>query len=294
MATYRIGTCSWRYPSWGGLIYDEADERGLLAQYADRYTTVEVDRWFWSLFGPKNLQLPHRVDVEAYGASVPESFRFAVKIPDALTLTHHRAKSRNAALLPNEWFLDTGLFHRFWECVAPLHGVLGPLIFQFEYLNRQKMCDLDTFMSRLGDFAVQLPKGPIYALETRNRHFIRQGLFDFLKTIGWVPALISGYWMPSPLDVYDLFEETLLQFPAIILRLLGPDRARIEHLTGKQWDRIVAPRDAELRGLAEMVLRLARAGVTPWIYVNNHYEGSAPLTIDRLQSLLANLVTPSS
>ena len=44
----RFGTCSWKYPSWGGLVYREgrqyhADE--FLADYAKHLKTVEVDRF---------------------------------------------------------------------------------------------------------------------------------------------------------------------------------------------------------------------------------------------------------
>ena len=51
MEPLRIGTCSWRYPSWAGLVYRDGKGSGveLLAEYATRYDTVEIDRWFWSL-----------------------------------------------------------------------------------------------------------------------------------------------------------------------------------------------------------------------------------------------------
>jgi uncharacterized protein YecE (DUF72 family) len=46
MPKLRIGTCSWKYPSWVGLVYSA--ERGIdyLAEYARKYDTVEVDQWF--------------------------------------------------------------------------------------------------------------------------------------------------------------------------------------------------------------------------------------------------------
>ena len=51
MSRLRIGTCSWRFPSWAGIVYSAAEGIDHLAEYARRYDTVEVDRWFWSLFG---------------------------------------------------------------------------------------------------------------------------------------------------------------------------------------------------------------------------------------------------
>ena len=287
MEGIRIGTCSWRFPSWQGLVYREPPNGEALAEYAERYDTVEVDRWFWSLFGPRSLRLPESADAARYRDHVPEGFRFAIKAPDAITLTHYRKKKKGDPLVANPRYLDPELFAVFWQRIAPLHDRVGPILFQFEYLNRQKMEGLDAFLDGIRAFARELPAGPIYAIETRNRAFLKTRFFHALHDIDWVPVLISGYWMPSPLDAYDTDRSWLERFPSLIIRLLGPDRARIEHQTGKKWNRIVAPRDAELEGLSKMSTQLHAAGVSPWIYVNNHYEGSAPLTIERFLALLS-------
>ncbi len=50
----RIGTCSWKFPSWHGLVYPAAKGINYLESYAQRYNTVEIDRWFWSLFGEES------------------------------------------------------------------------------------------------------------------------------------------------------------------------------------------------------------------------------------------------
>ena len=60
----------------------------------------------------------------------------------------------------------------------------------------------------------------------------------------------------------------------------------MEAKTGKRWDRIVEPRDDELSAVADLVEDLLDQGVDVYLNVNNHYEGSAPLTIDRLRKLL--------
>jgi uncharacterized protein YecE (DUF72 family) len=72
----------------------------------------------------------------------------------------------------------------------------------------------------------------------------------------------------------------------VVMRLMGPDRQAIEELTGKRWDRLAAAKDDELPRLAQMAQDLLRAGTDVYINVNNHYEGSAPLTIQRLEALL--------
>ncbi len=48
----------------------------------------------------------------------------------------------------------------------------------------------------------------------------------------------------------------------------------------------MAPQDQELAAIADMVGDLLTAGVDVYLSVNNHYEGSAPLTIQRIRGLL--------
>ena len=49
----RIGTCSWKYPEWHGLVYSAPKGIDYLAEYSRKYSTVEIDQWFWSLFSPE-------------------------------------------------------------------------------------------------------------------------------------------------------------------------------------------------------------------------------------------------
>lgn len=79
----RVGTCSWKFPSWQGLVYPAAKGINYLESYAQRYNAVEIDRWFWSLFGEESIGLPQPVDVEAYRRAVPDDFVFTVKAPNA-------------------------------------------------------------------------------------------------------------------------------------------------------------------------------------------------------------------
>ncbi len=69
----------------------------------------------------------------------------------------------------------------------------------------------------------------------------------------------------------------------MVIRLHGPDREGIEKEAGGQWDRLVAPKDDELPGIVSMVEDLLGNGVDVYLNVNNHYEGSAPLTIQRIK-----------
>ncbi len=170
----RIGTCSWKYDTWKGLYYDPARKYradDYLPDYAKHLDSVEVDQWFWSLF-PAGVRLPETRTVETYAASVPDDFTFTVKAPNALTLTHYYAKQpagyTEYAGKPNEDFLSIELLDRFLDRVFLLGRKLGPIMFQFEYLNRKKMPSKETFIEKFGEFLDRAPKGFEYALEIRN------------------------------------------------------------------------------------------------------------------------------
>ena len=60
----------------------------------------------------------------------------------------------------------------------------------------------------------------------------------------------------------------------------------MERQTGKQWDRIVEPKDDEIGDILETIGRLLRRRVDVYLNVNNHYEGSAPLTINKIRKKL--------
>lgn len=115
MALLRIGTCSWKYDSWAGLVYSAPGGINFLEEYARRYDTVEVDQWFWSLFANDRVVLPDPRVVSEYAASVPSTFKFTVKAPNSVTLTHHHQKDKAAPPLPNPHFLSPRVFGDFWK-----------------------------------------------------------------------------------------------------------------------------------------------------------------------------------
>ena len=86
MSPVRVGTCSWKFESWAGLVYSAAKGIDYLAEYARHYDTVEIDQWFWSLFD-ESVVLPKPDVVQSYLASVPDDFLFTVKVPNSITLT---------------------------------------------------------------------------------------------------------------------------------------------------------------------------------------------------------------
>lgn len=60
----------------------------------------------------------------------------------------------------------------------------------------------------------------------------------------------------------------------------------MERETGNQWDTLVVRRDEELRGIVGIVRELLDAEVDVYLAINNHYEGCAPMAIERIADLM--------
>ncbi len=286
----RIGTCSWKYPSWKGLIYDPNityKPNDYLSDYAKHFNTVEIDQWFWSLF-PTGIKLPDPETVRIYNDSVPDDFLFTIKAPNAITLTHHYskqpAKHKNIANQPNDYFLNIDLLKSFLDIIHPMGKKLGPIMFQFEYLNKQKMPSLKQFLEQLSEFFSSAPQEFDYAVEIRNPNYLKKEYSEFLKNRNLSTVLIEGYYMPPVSELVKKFD--ISAGKTLIIRLQGPDRQKIEKLSGKKWGRIVSAQDKSLKSVARIVKDSAEQGRKVIVNINNHYEGCAVMTIERLMKML--------
>ncbi len=286
----RLGTCSWKYDSWKGLVYEvgKAYQAGdYLADYAQYFGSVEVDQWFWSLF-PGGVRLPNRATVQQYAAAVPEDFRFTVKVPNAVTLTHYYAKqpkgSASHANKPNPHFLDREIFGEFLDSLDSMKDKLGPIMFQFEYLNKTKMPCLNAFLERLADFFAQVPQAYAYAIEIRNPNYLKPEFFAFLKQHKLGMVLLEGYYMPPIKRV--VAANDVHTSDCLVIRLHGPDRKEIETRTKGVWNQVVLPKDDGLGSASTIIQESLAKELDTYVNVNNHYEGCAPLTIEKLLALI--------
>lgn len=282
----RIGTCSWKFPSWVGLVYDEPEPENYLEAYSRVYRTVEIDQWFWSLFGPETAKLPDLETVAEYAAAVDADFRFTIKAPNSITLTHVYQHARKHAGERNPHFLSAELMNAFLERVGPLQGQCDAILLQFEYLNRDKMPSRNAYLEALDRFLGQVPDGWPLAVESRNPAYLSQPYFELLRSHGVAHVLNEGYFMPPISEIYRRYRELLV--PRSVVRLLGPDRKGIEEQTGKRWDRRLAPKDDALEAIAHDITDMLSRGFDVTVNVNNHYEGSAPRTIAVLEQLLSH------
>lgn len=286
MTNIKYGTCSWKYKDWEGIIYPEEEKYEFLPAYAQQFDSVEIDQWFWSLFGVDKIKLPEPETVEEYVNAVPEGFRFTVKVPNSVTLSHFytHGRGKGAPMEPNPHFFSVELFDKFLERLEPMKKNIGVLMFQFEYLNRQKMPSQGEFLKRFGEFVRALPRDYAYAVETRNPNYLNDHYFRFLNEHDMYHVFVQGYYMPPVVDVYQKHGDFIRDLS--VIRLMGSDRKGIEQRAGNKWDKIVDNRDGELPDIVAMIRELERRGINVFVNVNNHYEGSAPLTIRKIKEII--------
>ncbi len=220
--------------------------------------------------------------VKSYADGVADDFIFTVKAPNSITLTNfyskQPAKSKNFANKLNEHFLDIDLLKKFLERLTPMGSKLGPVMFQFEYLNKQKMPALKDFIDKLRNFFNNAPKDIQYAIEIRNPNYLKAEFFEFLKDhqVGFV--LLDGHFMPPIQEVASQFDTATADFP--IIRLQG--NAPHETKRADNWNGIIEPKDEGLQAAVSIARKNAERGIRTYINVKNQYEGCAPLTIQRI------------
>lgn len=277
-----FGTCSWNYDSWIGLVYSKkaSYSAAYLKEYSTKYNTVEVDSWFY--------KLPSLDDVAEYRALTPDSFTFSCKLTETLSLTHERSRDKSAPLQTNTNFLSPEVYRQYLEATHELHDRIFIAELEFEYLNKQKMSGLDSFMKCLEGFVTTLEKEGIrntlpLGVECRNSNYLKREYFQFLKDHGLSHVFSEKQYLPHIYELYTQFGDLIGDRVAV--RLLGGDRKEIEERTKGNWNDIVDPKE-DLVEVAGMLRDLAKGSRLVKVYLNNHYEGSAPKSIDRLRAII--------
>jgi len=158
-------------------------------------------------------------------------------------------------------------------------------MFQFEYLNKQKMVSLNHFMEMFRAFHTKLPKNiPAIGIEIRNPNYLSKNYFQFLNSLNIYHVFLQGYYMPSIIELYKNYSTFIKELT--VIRLHGEDRQGIEKISGSNWSKIYIDRKAELNKVVDLLKELASKKVDVYLNINNHYEGSAPLTIERIKKFL--------
>ena len=90
--------------------------------------------------------------------------------------------------------------------------------------------------------------------------------------------------MPFMGEIYNKYKDYLNTTP--VIRLHGPDRTDIEEKSKGIWNTILEPKDDEISRITQIIKNIHSRNIDLYVNANNHYEGSAPLTIERIRQRL--------
>jgi uncharacterized protein YecE (DUF72 family) len=273
-----LGGSTWSFPGWAGLVFDRPYSpsklaREGLAAYARHplLRAVGIDR--------THYQPVEAVDLAEYREAVPEDFRFLVKAHEACTLARFPDHARYGQQKGQENTLFLDPKYAADQVVAPfVEGIGeggGALLFQFA---PQSLGTPEGFAERLFHFLSALPRGPVYAVELRNRELITADYGDALTAVG---ACHCHNVHPRTPDVRAQARLAgSSRGPMTIVRwLLGPGLTYEE--AGRRYapfNRLAAPDPNGRRAVADLAREAHAAGRPFLCTINNNAEGCAPLS----------------
>jgi len=267
-----IGTSSFSEKDWVGPFYPEGTKpRDFLKIYAEHYGAVEIDATYYAV--------PARKAVESWAAKTPEDFVICAKFPRSIVHCGEGPKPDATKILLAEHTYEER--DRFLDVISNLGSRIGPLVLQFPYFSKEIFPKAGEFIDRLDRFLADLPTDYRYAVEIRNRYWLKSSFANLLKNHNVALVLVDQSWMPMADEVEKLFDPVTTDF--CYIRLLG-DRREIEAIT-KSWDKEVIDRSERLERWADYIFRLHQKQVRTYIFINNHYAGHAPATLRRLEEL---------
>jgi len=289
-----IGTSSWKYPGWCGMIYDEQRyftrgkfseakfDKTCLAEYTETYSTVCVDAGYYQF--PKADYLAGLCD------QVPEGFKFAFKVTDDITIKKFpnipRVGAKAGTVNPN--FLNPEMFRRlFLQPCEAFHSKIGRLIFEFSTFHQHEFEHGRDFVTALDQFLTALPKGWNYDVEIRNKTWLVPEYFAMLRSHGVAHVYNNWTRMPSVGEQLTIEGSETADFN-VSRFLLKPGRtyeASVEQFSPYKeiQDRVDEARTAAAK-LLESSFEKKRLC---YIYINNRLEGCAPLTAEAIMRLTA-------
>lgn len=292
-----LGTSSWSFPGWQGIVYSRDHTEAQLARqglaaYAQHplLRAVGIDRGFYQPLAA--------ADFARYARQVPDAFRFVVKAP-ALVADAAVRRERGIPAEPNPHFLDP-VAARDQFVLPAIEGLgprMGPLVFQLPPLPREATQPdaAPATIERIGALLAALPTrvgdvAPIYGVELRNAELLTPRFVRVLRENG--ARLVIGIHSRMPpaarlsaaLHAMDADEdegdEWRMKGPLIVRWNLAPgsryDDAKTRYAP---FDRLIDP-DIATRGALVHLVRVAlRSGQPSFVIANNKAEGSAPLTV---------------
>lgn len=288
----RLGTSSWSYPGWTGLVWAQDVGESLLSRHGlPAYSqhplirTVSVDRAFYRALSISQYA--------AYAEQVPDDFRFIVKAPSSVCDALVR-DDKGRGLQHNPVFLDAALAEQ--EFIRPaLHGLrhkVGALVFQIsplppEWLRQRGklLAHLHALLRPLPALRPTAPDGVI-AVEFRDAAMVAPDIIPdlvaMLRDVGATYCLGLHARMP-PIEAQLPILRGLWPGPLVCRWNLhrrhgayGYEDARAMYAP---FDHIQDADEETRQTLARVILGTTGAGHPAYVSISNKAEGCAPLSV---------------
>ena len=294
----RLGTSSWFFPGWRGLVYEcvypqTALSKKGLAAYAQipLLRTVSLDRTFYAPITT--------VEYVRYANQVPDHFSFVVKAP-AMVCDAVMRDEEGRGKVPNPHFLDPAIATREFvvPCLEGLGEKAGPLVFQVSPLPRSLVEEAPMLIERLAAFFAALPRKlgklePLLALELRNAELLTPRLMRMLREQGVRYCVGLHDRMPEAERQEAALAALDGATPGDLVVRWNLHRGFLYQAAKQRYepfDKLVDEDPETRRTLARMVAQAFKAGRKVWITANNKAEGSAPLSLLKLAGEIAAAV----
>ena len=168
---YLIGTSGYNYPEWRGSFYPEKFPAAkMLAYYAERFNTVEVNYTFYRIPTPALL--------EGWARGTPDGFTFTLKAPRRIT---HDSKLQRVE----------DLTQTFCRTATTLGSKLGVLLFQLPPTLKRDDGVLASFLETL-------PEGTRAAFEFRHASWHDDAVFEALRRRNLALCIADSEKMSTP------------------------------------------------------------------------------------------------
>jgi uncharacterized protein YecE (DUF72 family) len=287
-----VGTSSWKYPGWRGVLYDPARyewrgkfaesrfKRDCLVEYGEVFKTVCVDAAYYTF--------PTRRSLEGLAAQVPEDFLFGLKVTDTVTLKRFPNLDRfgDRAGKLNEHYLNAQVFaDGFLAPCESIRSNIGVIMFEFSRFwpsdyehGRDFIADLDKFLGAL-------PKGWPYGVELRNRSWLKPEYFGCLSRHKVCHVFNSWEAMPPVSEQMQLPGSRTNPALTAARFLLKPGRAYEQAVEAFAPYESVKEENQEVRTAGRQLIEEGKADSPKkrtFVFVNNRLEGNALATIEAM------------
>lgn len=294
-----LGTSSWNYPGWAGLVWDrEYDESKLsrygLPAYAQHplFRAVGIDRTFYKPLSAAQFAM--------YAAQVPADFRFVVKAPSLITDALLRDEDGRGRRI-NELFLDPVMTARdFIEpALAGLGSKLGALVFQISPLPYAWLSQMPAVIARLHALLRSLPDlrdgAPdcAVAVEVRDPQWLTPEFVAALRDTGATYCMGLHAKMPRIAEQLPVLR-ALWPGPLVCRWNLNPLHGAYGYEDAeRQYDPYDRIQDADVEtrdALARVIAGTVGAGQKAYVTLSNKAEGCSPLSIVELAKTVRALL----